>query len=101
MRRPDSGRARQVDVARIEGSKEDNLATSSADGDVEPALATDLAERAEIKRHLAVLGIGGERQREEDDVPFVALHVLKVLDEDRFGSRFRQLRPDQRIGAVL
>src|SRR5256714_3295807 len=40
---------------------------------------------AKVQRELPGVRGGGECQREQDDVSFVALHVLQVLHEDRLG----------------
>ena len=65
-------------------AREDQLLASRAcDGDVKAAVAAFVVGRGYLAGEAAGL-VRTDGHREDDDVPFVALHILDVLDQDGF-----------------
>jgi hypothetical protein len=56
------------------------LASRACDGDVEAAMAAFVVGRGYLGDAASLVRTDGHR--EDDDVPFVALHILDVLDQD-------------------
>ena len=89
MRRADGLRAVQVDLRALARREHDDLLLRARDGDVEAPLAAGSVEGSEVHEELSVRTLR-VADREQDHVPFVALHVLEVLDEERLLARVRE-----------
>ena len=59
-----------------------HLLPGAGDGDVQAAPAAGLVQRPEIQRHPPA-SVQAVADREEDDIPLVALDILQTLDEHR------------------
>jgi hypothetical protein len=66
-----------------ERREDQQLASRACDGDVKAAVAAFVVGRGYLGGDAAVL-VRTDGHREDDDVPFVALHILDVLDQDGF-----------------
>jgi hypothetical protein len=75
-------RTRQVDFASQEVSEDLTATTGTGDEHVQPSFASIAIQGAEIVREVAgfILAVANT---DKDDVPFVALYIFKVLDEER------------------
>ncbi len=69
-----------VDLVCGVAGKHDQFLPRPCHRDIQPAFAAVAVERAEIHRELASR-ILPERDREEDHIAFVALHVFQILDD--------------------
>ena len=73
----------QVNIQRAQISEHFAAPASTGDQYIQPALPTIAIERSKIHGHLAVL-IAAVPDADENHIPFIALHVLEILDEERF-----------------
>ena len=82
--------ALEVDLVGCEGGEDLHLIAGAGNSHVQTAPSTFPVERAEVHGDPPILVLA-VTDREEDHIPLVALHVLQVLDEDRFLGGHRQL----------
>ena len=73
----------QVDIQRAQISEYFAAPTGAGDQYIQSALPTIAVERPEIHGHLAVL-IAAVPDADENHIAFITLHVLEILDEERF-----------------
>ena len=85
LQRPDAPRAvgSRLDAFGIERTEDDGALLGAGEKYVEAAVAARAVDRAETLVLISAR-IGAVGRRYEDNVPFIALDVLKVLDEQGF-----------------
>jgi hypothetical protein len=88
--------ASEVDVARVNGTHQDDLVFGAGDDNVQPSLAALHVQRAETHGKLALL-IMPIPNAYDDSVTFITLNVFQVLDEEGlisiFPKAFLHFRP--------
>ena len=75
----------EIDLLGRNGAEHQHLAPCAGHRNIEPPPAALPVERSEVHIDLAVL-VGAVADGEQDHVAFVALHVFKIFDENRFLS---------------
>ena len=88
--------ARQIHLLRAEAGEHAQIVTRACNGHVETALAALAVERAEIHGQLASW-VRAVRDGKIDEIAFVALHALQVLDEQRFQFALGEVGLQSRI----
>ena len=96
---PDRGGLLGPQLGRVERAEDDDLSPCAGDGDVQSALTAAAVEGPEVERQVTPF-VDAEGGREEDDVSFVTLHVLEVLDEQALGVGAVE-RLDQSVVATV
>ena len=82
--------ALEVDLVGCEGGENLHLIAGAGNSHVQTSPSAFPVERAEGHGDPPILVLA-VADREEDHIPLVALHILQVLDEDRFLGGHRQL----------
>jgi hypothetical protein len=94
----DAARARspEVDLFRAQRREDGQLAPCARNGDIQATMTAHAVQRGNLRRNASGL-VWAHRDRKDDHVTLVTLHVLDVLDEDGFASphRQRQLEVDR------
>ena len=77
-------RAPQVDLLGPQGREYEEFAARAGDGDVQSPMSAGAVQRGNLRRHTPGL-VRSDRDRENDHVALVTLHVFDVLDEGGLG----------------
>src|SRR3569832_2296118 len=87
LQRGDAAGATTLEIDVVGGYRAEHLAAQlgAADEHVEASFAALAAQRPEVHRHVALRRLA-VADRDVDHVAFVALDILQVLDEERFGA---------------
>ena len=86
------GRLLNAQILRVEAREQHDLTPRPRDRHIEPPLPTGMTERSETQRDIAAL-IGGERQREQNRIPLLALRILQAPHEQAISRLQRLIDP--------
>ena len=73
----------QIDHVRSQRREDDHFVSGTGDGYVQPSFTSRTVQRTEVHAD-APFGIGTIADGEQYHIPFVSLHIFKVLDEQGF-----------------